>query len=414
MITRSTSSIAPGRSSPPRHLRLAILASSLRRGGAEKQTVYAARALFEAGMEIQFYYLGEGGVYESALRNLGIPLCQIYVPNRPGLMLARLLLALRQWQPDVVLASQFGDLLYGAIAGRCLGALTLGGVRSDGFYEFDTHGGLSRWMVRLAHGLVANSHRARQNLVSQGVDPSLIEVVPNVIDLPDFDARACLPMPIAVPAGRVIAAAVGSLHPCKSFDRFLEALALARRSEPGLVGVIAGADCGARSDLEAKARSLGLGPAEVLFAGECENVPALLSHAGLLVLSSDYEGFPNVILEAMAARLPVITTAVGDARSIVRHGQTGYVVDRAETQSMARYMIRLAQSPGLAAKFGQAGRQRVEQEFNFDSLAGRLGRVLRRIARRQRKASLLRILPTELHEQEPVRPGMLHLEGSPT
>jgi len=93
-------------------------------------------------------------------------------------------------------------------------------------------------MLRLAHGLVANSQHARQTLMSQGVEPRKIELLPNVIDLLDFDARSTEPLRISPPSDRIIVTAVGGLHPCKRFDRFLEALALARRSEPALAGVI--------------------------------------------------------------------------------------------------------------------------------------------------------------------------------
>src|SRR5438046_201583 len=117
-------------------------------------------------------------------------------------------------------------------------------------------------MLRLAHGLVANSCRARLTLVSQGIRPEKIKVLPNVIDLQDFDARSAMPSEISLPSGRIIACAVGSLHPCKRFDRFLEALALARRSEPALAGVIAGADCGAKAALQEKANALGLARSE--------------------------------------------------------------------------------------------------------------------------------------------------------
>src|SRR5207302_8290364 len=138
---------------------------------------------------------------------------------------------------------------------------------------------------------VANSCRGRLTLVSQGIRPKKIEVLPNVIDLQDFDARSALPFGISLPSGRIIASAVGSLHPCKRFDRFLEALALARRSEPALAGVIAGADCGVQTALQEKAHALGLTPPDLTFLGECVGIPALLARAGMLVLHSDYEGF---------------------------------------------------------------------------------------------------------------------------
>jgi glycosyltransferase involved in cell wall biosynthesis len=385
---------------PPEHLRLAMVTSSLGLAGAEKQTVYMAGALRDAGIDLQFFYLRTGGYYEKVLRQMGVCMRRIYTPNRPWVILAGLMRALWQFRPHVVLASQFEDLIYAAPAGRCCGALTLGGVRSDGLRELKARGPLSPWMFRMAHGLIPNSHRARQNLISRGVDPSKMEVLPNVIDLQDFDARSALPLEVPLPSQRVIAAAVGRLHECKRFDRFIEALAVARRREPALAGIVAGADCGTKAALQERAHSLGLSPDDLSFIGECDRIPALLARAALLVLTSDYEGFPNVILEAMAARRPVITTPVGDAPLIVQHGQTGYVVEGTDVAGLAGCMVRLAQSPSLRMSLGEAGRKRVEQEFGHDLLGERLVSIINAFAKRAGRSRVVEILRHGMSEQK--------------
>jgi hypothetical protein len=94
------------RQPPP--LRIALIASSLRLGGAEKQFVYMARALFADRLDAQVFYLGTGGYYETVLRELGAPLRQIHHPNRPLLMLARLIKALLLFRPQIVLRVQPG------------------------------------------------------------------------------------------------------------------------------------------------------------------------------------------------------------------------------------------------------------------------------------------------------------------
>ncbi|HWY31077.1 MAG TPA: glycosyltransferase family 4 protein [Candidatus Acidoferrum sp.] len=375
-----------------RPFRIAFVASSLELAGAEKQVFYMARALHRAGIEVHFFYLGSGGYYERLLREAGVSVHQIYVPNRPWLMLARLTKTLCGLRPQIVLAAQFGDLRYAAPVGRLCHALVLGGIRSDGLYELNAHGRLSGWLAQSTHGLVANSCRATQNLVFRGIKPQKIEVLPNVIDVQDFDRQSVLPSGISVPPDRIIVAAVGSLQPCKRFDRFLEALALARRSEPALTGVIAGGDCGVYAELQARARALGLMPHfashHVVFLGEMDRVPALLTQAAFLVLTSDYEGFPNVILEAMAARSPVISVPAGDAGLIVQDGKTGYVVEADDTRTMAEVMVQLAHSPERRRDLGEAGRKRVEQEYHCEPLAERLVGVFHRFASQNRRTSL--------------------------
>jgi glycosyltransferase involved in cell wall biosynthesis len=304
-------------------------------------------------------------------------------------MLLQLASALRRFRPHIAWASQFGDLAFAAPAGRACGALVLGGIRSDGLYELRTSGKRRRFLLWGAHGLIANSHRAKANLVAAGVEPRKITVLPNVIDLAEFDRRAALPLPGSAPAGRTQLTAVGSLHECKRLDRFLDALALARRSQPALYGVIAGADLGARTTLERRASELGLLPAHLRFLGEVDQVPALLTQSRLLVLCSEYEGFPNVILEAMAARRPVLTTSVGDAGLIVEHGTTGYVFAPDHVTGLAEGMTRLGSNPQLCQHLGDCGRKRVEQHYNVSGLAERLLRLFSDFARQQGKHAVL-------------------------
>ncbi len=373
-------------------LRVALVASSLRLAGAEKQTVYLSRALLELGIEVRFYHLGEDGPYKAALSQIGIPLFHIYRPNQPLFMLARLARALHGFNPQIVFAPQFGDLLQGGTAGRCCNAMVLGGIRSDGFYELCSHGRRSRWMLMLAQGLVANSHRAVQNLVSNGVHRRKLRVLPNVLDLSEFDSRSLLPCSWSLPSNRVKAVAVGSLQPCKRFDRFLRALALARRTVPDLLGVIAGADRGSRRALEQMANELELVPNHIVFVGECDNIPALLKQADCLVLCSDYEGFPNVILEAMAAALPVITTPVGDAARIVRPDRTGYVVDGDEVEALAGRLVQLAVSPETRTRLGREARTIVTREYSYSFLPLRLLSIFHDFAAQNRRSRLTSML----------------------
>jgi len=198
-----------------------------------------------------------------------------------------------------------------------------------------------------------------------------------------------------------MAVAVGSLQPSKRFDRFLNALALARRKAPALQGAIAGSDCGSRAALEQQATELGLVPNHVVFLGECSNVPSLLARAGFLVLCSEYEGFPNVIIEAMAARLPVIATRVGDAERIVVQDQTGYVVDEADVASLADRMVELALSPETRIHLGAAGRARVTQEYDYQCLPTRLLSVFKDFAVHNRRSRLVQSLQVWLTTRAP-------------
>jgi glycosyltransferase involved in cell wall biosynthesis len=126
------------------------------------------------------------------------------------------------------------------------------------------------------------------------------------------------------------------------------------------------------AELESTADAAGLRPDGVVFAGRRDDVPALLRQSSMLVSTSDHEGFANVLLEAMAARLPIVTTPAGDAAQVVEDGRTGYVVDFEDVDGLAQRIVQLADSEELRRQLGDAGRQRVEEEFGVANLSERL------------------------------------------
>ena len=337
-------------------------------------------------------------------------------------MLFRLSRSLRVFRPHIVLGCQFGDAFYGGIAGRLCGSLVIMGVRSNGFAEMAAHRRRAPWMLRLTHALIANSWSARNNLMRLGVAPQRIQVLPNVIDLEVFDQQSLRPFSLPLAPGRIVVATVGRLNQsAKRQDRFLRAVALARRTVPELAGLIAGRDEGAGESLVRQAKALGLLPDGLLLLPETDQVPALLRQVQILALTSDYEGFPNVVLEAMAARLPVVATPVGDVPGIVEHERSGYVVDFEDVGGMAQRFVELARSPGLRHQFGQAGRRRVEQDYALTELSDRLFGILGTFAAQSQRSALLRLLkttgPTTRTCPEPPlftsgRGDRLHLPGS--
>jgi glycosyltransferase involved in cell wall biosynthesis len=221
-----------------------------------------------------------------------------------------------------------------------------------------------------------------------------------VIDLAEFDRQARQAAGFPETPARLRVALVARQVGFKRIDRFLRVLALARRQEPAIQGVLAG-DGPERPALEAQAAALGLLAYDgsvpgVVFLGERHDVPALLAASDMLLLTSDEEGFPNVILEAMAACLPVITTGAGAAAVAVEDGLTGYVVpfdsEESLVEGLTGRLLLLARQPALRARFGRAGRQRVEQLYGLDGLAARLLDIYRQFAGLRNDRRLERLL----------------------
>ena len=104
----------------------------------------------------------------------------------------------------------------------------------------------------------------------------------------------------------------------------------------------------------------------VLQLGRRDDVPGLLRSADLLVHAALWEGMPNVVLEAMAARLPVVATAVEGAEDLVVPGLTGWLVPPAAPDRLARALVEAVDDPGGSREMGRAGRDRVEAEYSLN------------------------------------------------
>jgi glycosyltransferase involved in cell wall biosynthesis len=238
----------------------------------------------------------------------------------------------------------------------------------------------TRSLIAFPHALAVNSTAVRGELIrSRLIAPKRVFLLPNAVRLSEFNRNGNRMQRAGCVQGQECTAIlVGRLVPVKCVHRFVQALALARRKAPNLVGAIVG-EGPELPALTTLASELKLSDV-CQFLGARSDVPTLLKHADMLVLCSDDEGLPNVILEAMAAGLPVVSTPAGDAKSVVRDGSNGFVVPFHSVEQLADGMVRLEKSVELRHRFGEAGRSMVEQDYNFHNLPRRLFRLYQDIA----------------------------------
>ena len=167
----------------------------------------------------------------------------------------------------------------------------------------------------------------------------------------------------------VLVLGAGSLNVHKRFDRFIDVIARVPRELP-IQAVSAGADRGLLADLEARLVSLGL-PDRVRFIGMVSDARELMCAADVFLLSSDREGMPNVVLEAMAAGVPCVATRVNGVGDLIRPGETGFIVSYDATD-LAEHVTRLATDADLRRIMGARARAAIEREFQPERLARQL------------------------------------------
>jgi glycosyltransferase involved in cell wall biosynthesis len=178
--------------------------------------------------------------------------------------------------------------------------------------------------------------------------------------------------------------AVGDVIPDKGYPYLVQALPRILAAVPEARFVFVGGqnrlpDYVAR--IKATAERLGVA-GKILWLGHRSDVPDLLAAFDLYVGASVEESFPLAILEAMAAGLAVVATAVGGVPEGVRHGETGLLVPPAQSDALADAVIRLLTDPAMARRFGQSGRRRVLAEFGLEAQAARIEAALASVARR--------------------------------
>jgi len=130
-----------------------------------------------------------------------------------------------------------------------------------------------------------------------------------------------------------------------------------------------------RTGLEKQAELLGLTPKYLEFLGELADLKPAYVKADLLVLTSDWEGTPNVLLEAMASSIPVVATRVGGVPDIVEHGKTGYLAEPQDEDSMAESIASLITDPALRSELGLGGRAYVLAHHSTDHLSKSLNEI---------------------------------------
>lgn len=214
--------------------------------------------------------------------------------------------------------------------------------------------------------VVTLSQRMADQIAVRGaLESDTVEVIPYGVRpdayVAEAGARERLRRSLGLADDAPVALALGRLNMQKRFDLLLQAFAEVRERLPQARLLIAGTGK-LEPNLRAKHERLGLGES-VQFLGFRRDVGDLLSAADLLVLSSDDEGLPHVILEAMAAGRAVVSTRVGSVDDLVDDGRTGLLIPRRDPAALRDALVETLGDRERLRAMGRAGRERVVTEY---------------------------------------------------
>ena len=222
--------------------------------------------------------------------------------------------------------------------------------------------------------LIAVSSDIKRELVAHGADPSRVTTVLNAIDPRQFQRDAARVQAMRESLGlapeHIAIGAVGRLEPQKRFDLLLEAFKVVHARQPRTRLIIAG-DGSLNKALTDQRNALGLQDS-VIMTGHVTDVIGLHHAFDLFVQSSDYEGTPNSVLEAMAMETPIVATEAGGTAELVHDGEHGRIIPIGNVDRLIEGMESALTDPTTARAMADRARLRVQGELSFEARVRRV------------------------------------------
>jgi glycosyltransferase involved in cell wall biosynthesis len=377
-------------------MRILYVISELSFGGAQKQVVELARQLVCDGHAVAIFTLNQDVPRQGELAGSGVSLV---VDQKRSRLDPRVLWRLRRfiarWNPDVIHSFLFDADVYARLAAMATGVPVLNSERSND-YSLSALQRIAHRLTRgLAQGLVANSHAGKAFAARMfALAPEDIHVVWNGVNVEQLERQAQSTTDFRAeffgPGEHRIACLVGAIKPAKDYAMALETARHLLRADPHWRVLFIGEQLraanaykpGQDSDTGQYKRDIlkryqTLEQRErIRFAGSRSDVPAIVRQCDVLFVTSTHEGFPNVVLEAMALGVPVASTDYSDIRRILPSPKQ--VLASRTAEDMARAVL---WAYGERQQLARSQKEWVRQNGSIQKAASRLERIYRKYAR---------------------------------
>lgn len=370
--------------------RILWLVDSLGAGGAEALVVTFAESIDPREMELAVACLHAGdGVNAQKLRAAGIAVLDLHARSlRDVGAFRRLLRILRERRIELVHAHLTYAAIWSALASRLTGIPSIASLHvspdtTKTLEDSRRHRVMTAIRDRLMRAVVNRWSRAvvtvssalRDDYLARGLDPAKVRVVHNGIAIERFrrsraEARERLQRELHIPSGAPIAATVAVLRPGKGVDVLIRAAQQVRDACFVIIG-----DGPKREEWQSLAARIGVAD-RIRWAGFRTDVDALLAGCDLFVHPSLDDAFPTVLLEAMAAGLPIVASRVGGIPEIVTPGVTGELVAPGDAGELARTISTLLADRSAMERLREGARSHAD-EFSTQAWVQRLNAVYR-------------------------------------
>lgn len=343
-------------------LKVLFLLEDLCFGGTQTQNLELAARLDRKLFEPAILTLTGPTDLDDRARKANVPLFHMGKSRSvPPLFFLGLGRFIKRLAPDILVPCTALPNIWGRIWGRLSGVpVILGTCRGGGAprrqYE--------KWLWRLCHGIVCNSHELVYAMSERGVSKARLTYVPNGVDTDRFK-----PTPKKLDPRNALIVTVARLARDKDQKTLLSAFAIVNEHFP-----------------QARLRLVGEGPeeenlrkfaqkhlseeaaAQIEFAGASANPAEHYAEADIFVLSSVLESQPNAILEAMSCGLPICATEAGSVQRML--SGNGLVSQPGDEKALANNILACLRSPAMAEQMGRAAREKAESDYSFHAMVG--------------------------------------------
>lgn len=344
-------------------------------GGQEVRNLTEARWLQDLGWRVLLACRPGSGILARAQR-AGVPAVPLSMRGAWDLStVLRLGALIRQERVDAVHTHSSVDAWLGGMAGRLAGVPV---VRSR-HVSIPIRRRLNLVYTLLADRVVTSGEAIRRLVIAAGVSPAKVVAIPAGVDLAEFRGRGAGDrIRSELGLSRPVIGSVAMFRGSKGHDLLLEAFEHLRLTFPEARLLLVG-DGIRRQWVESLARERGL-VGSVTFTGFREDVPDLLSAMDCFVLASTRtEGVPQSLLQALAAGVPVVASAVGGIPEVIEDGATGLLVPPGDSKALAEAIRAVLTDPQSARRRAEAGRALVSEKFSRARAVERLTTLYREL-----------------------------------
>lgn len=359
-------------------IRVVQIVEDMKVGGQESIIASLTRGLDPAIFDVRVWCTRAGGQVADELRAEGF---DVQILGLVGMRRLQDVLALtkrlRDEAIDVVHTHAWGGGLVGRSAALYARTpVVVGHVHGIYNYISKLHLLIDSALSRASTLTICCSQAARDFMLSnQAVPGEKVTVIYNGIDLSPFHARSsegkqATRQELGIGERDPVVGAVGHLVAHKGHEHLIQAFPKVLESHPRCRLLLIG-DGRRRERLARLAHDLGVAD-QTIFTGVRRDVPRLLSTMDVFVLPSLNEALGLAIIEAMASRVPVVASKVGGIPEVVRHRETGLLVEPASPQQLADAVLEILHGPKLAQSMSQAGLDRCRAEFSVESMVAKI------------------------------------------